>query len=152
MKGLATCGCGWCASRNLPDYGTVAFSDRLSQVEDELVAQKSSLLRFKQKPWCAGEHLDALHAIVTDVDAARHSCLAMDNNPLHTTASGRNLGPIFLGVDWAIFSLSTIIVALRLYTRLFITRNFGLDDATIALTQARRLSFQQLLHSLIAGM
>lgn len=76
----------------------------------------------------------------------------MDNNPLHTTASGGNLGPIFLGVDWAIFSLSTIIVALRLYTRLFITHNLGLDDATIALTQARCLSFQQLLHSLIAGM
>lgn len=59
----------------------------------------------------------------------------MDNNPLHTTASGGNLGPVFFGIDWAVFSLSTIIVALRLYTRLFITRNFGLDDATIALTQ-----------------
>ena len=59
----------------------------------------------------------------------------MDNNPLHTTASSRNLGPAFLGIDWAVFSVSTIVVVLRLYTRLCITRNFWLDDAVIALTQ-----------------
>ena len=101
-----------------------------------------NLLCFKQKPWCAGEHLGVPDVFITAVDAARHCCFAMDNNPLHTTASGGNLGPIFLGVDWAIFSLSTIIVALRLYTRLCITRNFGLDDAAIALTQVRHLSVQ----------
>ena len=59
----------------------------------------------------------------------------MNNNPLHTEASSENLGPAFLGVDWAVFSLSTIVVVLRLYTRTWITRNFGWDDATIALTQ-----------------
>ena len=81
------------------------------------------------------------NAVSNTVDAAGHSHFAMDNNPLHTTASGGNLGPVFLGLDWAAFSLSTIIVALRLYTKLCITRNFGFDDATIALTQARHLFF-----------
>ena len=77
---------------------------------------------------------------VSTVDAARHSSFAMNSNPLHTTASGGNLGPVFLGADWTVFSLSTIIVALRLYTRLCITRNFWLDDAAIVLTQVMRLS------------
>jgi len=52
-----------------------------------------------------------------------------------TTANTENLGPVFLGIDRAIFSLSTIIVVPRLYTRLRITRNFGWDHITIALTQ-----------------
>lgn len=63
---------------------------------------------------------------------------------MHMTASGGNLGPVFLGLDWAVFSLSTIIVVLRLYTRLCVTRNLGFDDATIALTQARYLFFRQI--------
>ena len=71
----------------------------------------------------------------------------MDNNPLHTTASGGNFGPVFLGVDWAIFSLSTIVVALRLYTRLCITRNFGWDDAAIALTQVRETADYNIIGS-----
>lgn len=61
--------------------------------------------------------------------------LRNEQQPIDTTASGGNLGPVFLGIDWAVFSLSTIIVALRLYTRVFITRHFWLDDAAIALTQ-----------------
>ncbi|KAL8686993.1 MAG: hypothetical protein Q9218_006711 [Villophora microphyllina] len=61
----------------------------------------------------------------------------MDNsqNNIHTVASNGNLGPVFLGVDWAIFSLSSIAVVIRLFTRIWVTRNFGWDDAMMALTQ-----------------
>jgi len=62
------------------------------------------------------------------------------NNPLHMTASNRNLGPVFLGVDWTVFILSTSVVLIRLYTRIWITRNVGWDDAMMALTQVRNPS------------
>ena len=61
--------------------------------------------------------------------------MASNDNSLHTTASPSNLGPVFLGVDWAVFSLSTIVVLIRLYTRIWITRNVGWDDAVMAFTQ-----------------
>ncbi|KAG7005730.1 hypothetical protein G7Y79_00018g045370 [Physcia stellaris] len=48
----------------------------------------------------------------------------------------RNLGIVFTAVDIVVFTLSSITVLLRLGTRVWITRNFGLDDATIALAQA----------------
>ena len=101
----------------------------------------SSLGDSYKSPGYAGKYLDLPHQCDSHtVDAVRHIRLAMNNNPLHTPASSGNLGPVFHGLDWALFSLSTIIVVLRLYTRLWITRNFGLDDATIALTQVRYLS------------
>ena len=113
----------------------------------------SSIGDSYKNPGYAGKHLGLPHRCASrTVDAVRHIQLAMNNNPLHTTASSGNLGPVFHGLDWAVFSLSTTIVVLRLYTRLWITRNFGLDDATIALTQVRHLSFQQIWHSLTAGM
>ncbi|KAL6720576.1 hypothetical protein ACLMJK_002500 [Lecanora helva] len=59
-----------------------------------------------------------------------------NNNSLHTEVSKKNLGPVFLGIDWTVFSISTIVVLIRLYTRGWITRNLGWDDAVIALTQA----------------
>ena len=49
--------------------------------------------------------------------------------------SGKNLGPVFEAVDAVAFGLSTLLVILRLGTRLFITRNPGWDDATIAFAQ-----------------
>ena len=63
----------------------------------------------------------------------------MDNshNNIHTVASNKNLGPVFLGVDWAVFSLSSIAVLIRLFTRAWVTRNFGWDDAVMALTQVK---------------
>ena len=63
----------------------------------------------------------------------------MDNshNNLHTVASHKNLGPVFLGVDWAVFALSSIAVLIRLFTRAWVTRNFGWDDAMMALTQVK---------------
>ncbi|KAL8839298.1 MAG: hypothetical protein Q9170_001815 [Blastenia crenularia] len=57
------------------------------------------------------------------------------SNALHTTANAANLGPVFLGIDWAVFSLSTIVVLIRLFTRGWVTRNVGWDEALIALTQ-----------------
>ena len=78
-------------------------------------------------------------------NATHTSRAAVDDNLLHTTANTANLGPVFLGVDWAVFSSSTIIVVLRLYTRLWITRNFGWDHITIALTQVlEKTSFGRL--------
>ena len=156
-------GCGWCASRNLSDRGTVVSSERhpqewmTSRLPKSLPKSLPHDTTFKwswiQNPGCVGEHLGLHHQCTSSaLDAVRHTQLAMNNNPLHTTASGGNLGPVFLGVDWVLFSLSTIIVILRLYTRLWITRNFGLDDATIALTQARNFCSQRIRHVLTANM
>lgn len=57
------------------------------------------------------------------------------HNSLHTVSSTKNLGPVIVGLDLAVFSLSTLIVLVRLYTRAWITRNFGWDDVMSALTQ-----------------
>ena len=48
-----------------------------------------------------------------------------------------NLGPVILGVNCAVFSSSTILVWLRVITRVWITHNFGWDDAVIILAQVR---------------
>ena len=137
--------------KQLTDRGTVASSERHLQ-EWMTIAPKpvpgppfNWLLSLQEPEVC--------NALLNIVDADRHIRLAMNSsNPLHTTASHGNLGPVFLGVDWALFSLSTIMVLLRLYTRLWITRNFGWDDATIALTQASHLSFSKSMHVLTAAM
>ena len=47
----------------------------------------------------------------------------------------QNRGPVVIAVLSLFFGLSTIIVFLRMTTRLYITRNFGWDDATMVLTQ-----------------
>ena len=54
--------------------------------------------------------------------------------------SGRDQdrGPVIIAVLSLFFGLSTIIVFLRMTTRLWITRNFGWDDATMALTQVEK--------------
>ncbi|KAL9012326.1 MAG: hypothetical protein Q9173_002897 [Seirophora scorigena] len=57
------------------------------------------------------------------------------NHALQLTASDNNLGPLLHGIDSAIFALPTIVVVLRLFTRAWVTRNFGWDDATMLLTQ-----------------
>ena len=61
----------------------------------------------------------------------------MDGNGVPIPAGSSNQGPVIYGIDWAFFCLSTIFVATRLGTRIWITRNFGWDDTTIALSQAR---------------
>ena len=48
-------------------------------------------------------------------------------------AGSTNLGPTVLGLDAVFFSLSTVIVFLRLLTRIWITHDFGWDDTTIVL-------------------
>ncbi|KAI4093429.1 MAG: hypothetical protein LQ344_002842 [Seirophora lacunosa] len=58
------------------------------------------------------------------------------NNASQLTASDNNLGPLLHGIDSAIFALSTTVVVLRLFTRAWVTRNFGWDDAMMLLTQA----------------
>ena len=62
----------------------------------------------------------------------------MANSQLPYPGADRNLGPAVNAVDGTLFTLSTVIVALRLFTRLRITRNFGWDDATITLAQVRQ--------------
>ena len=60
----------------------------------------------------------------------------MDPAEIIPSIGDRNLGPTLIAVNWAIFAPATILVCLRLITRIWITRNFGWDDAVIALTQA----------------
>ena len=52
----------------------------------------------------------------------------------------QNLGPVFVAVDVICFAFSTAAVLARLVTRIWITHNFGWDDATIALAQVRSFS------------
>ena len=49
--------------------------------------------------------------------------------------TGDNYGPIIKSLDWTLFGLSSIVVSLRLYTRTWIIRKLGWDDATMALSQ-----------------
>lgn len=59
----------------------------------------------------------------------------MDNAEIIPSTGDRNLGTMLIGVNWAVFGPATILVCLRLITRIWITRNFGWDDAVIGLTQ-----------------
>ena len=63
----------------------------------------------------------------------------MEKSETVSSAGDRNLGPILIGVNWAVFGPSTIIVCLRLITRIWITHNIGWDDVTILLAQVTRL-------------
>ncbi|KAL9028733.1 MAG: hypothetical protein Q9196_002951 [Gyalolechia fulgens] len=47
----------------------------------------------------------------------------------------RNLGPALIAVNCVLFIASTLVVILRSITRLWITRNFGIDDAFMVVTQ-----------------
>ena len=57
----------------------------------------------------------------------------------------RNLGPLLIGLNWAVFGPATILVCLRLITRIWITHNFGWDDAVIGLTQVSALTYSPAL-------
>ena len=46
-------------------------------------------------------------------------------------------GPLVLGIDSTVFGIATLMILLRLYTRTWITRNLGWDDATIILAGVR---------------
>lgn len=59
----------------------------------------------------------------------------MDQAEIIPSSGDRNLGPLLIAVNWAVFGPATILVCLRLITRIWITRNFGWDDAVIGLTQ-----------------
>lgn len=73
----------------------------------------------------------------------------MDKAEIIPSTGDRNLGPMLIAVNWAIFGPATILVCLRLITRIWITYNFGWDDAVIALTQ---VSFPiHSIHSLPCG-
>jgi len=60
---------------------------------------------------------------------------AMDGVDMPPPGGDQNRGPVVIAVLSLFFGLSTIIVFLRVVTRICITRNFGWDDATMALTQ-----------------
>ena len=47
----------------------------------------------------------------------------------------RDLGPTLVGVNWAVFGPSWIFVILRSITRIWISRNFGWDDAVMVFAQ-----------------
>ena len=51
----------------------------------------------------------------------------------------RNLDSVLIGVNWAVFGPSWIAVILRTITRIWISRNFGWDDAVMLITQVRTL-------------
>ncbi|KAI8965446.1 hypothetical protein F5Y11DRAFT_344606 [Daldinia sp. FL1419] len=55
----------------------------------------------------------------------------MDHVSHHTEG---NLGPALLAVAWLVASISILVVALRFYVRIGITRRFGVDDGLIILT------------------
>ena len=52
---------------------------------------------------------------------------------------------MLIGVNWAIFGPATILVCLRLITRIWITHNFGWDDAVIGITQVSILFYTAAL-------
>lgn len=74
--------------------------------------------------------------------------MGISHNPLHTVASNENLGPVFIGIDWAVFCLSTIVVLVRLYTRLWITNNIGWGMLFPFRTLHRRRQLHDIVHSL----
>ena len=69
----------------------------------------------------------------------------MDKAEIIPSSGDDNLGPMLIGVNWAIFGPATILVCLRLFTRLYITHNFGWDDAVIAVTQVSLLAYNAVL-------
>lgn len=68
-----------------------------------------------------------------------------DKSETIPSSGDTNLGPVLIGVNWAVFSPSTILVCLRVITRIWITHNFGWDDAVIVLAQVRDIE------TLVAG-
>lgn len=56
-------------------------------------------------------------------------------SPPPSGGDNRNLGPILVGLNWMVFGPATILVCLRVGTRIWITRNLGWDDFTIVLAQ-----------------
>ena len=66
----------------------------------------------------------------------------MDQAEIIPSTGDRNLGPLLIAVNWAVFGPATILVCLRLITRIWITHNFGWDDAVIGLTQVGIPSLQ----------
>jgi hypothetical protein len=81
--------------------------------------------------------------LAKDVAVTSHSqqhtqkIAAMDGVDMPPLGGDQNRGPVVIAVLSLFFGLSTIIVFLRVVTRICITRNFGWDDATMALTQVR---------------
>lgn len=58
-----------------------------------------------------------------------------DKSEIIPSHGDRNLGPMLIIVNWAVFGPSTIIVCLRVVTRIWITHNFGWDDGVMLLAQ-----------------
>lgn len=59
----------------------------------------------------------------------------MDSVGQAPAGGDRNLGPVIIAVNVVVLTLSTLVVILRTITRLFLTRNFGWDDAMMVFTQ-----------------
>lgn len=53
----------------------------------------------------------------------------------------RNLGPAVIALNCVVFTSSSLIVILRTVTRIWITHNFGWDDAVMVLTQVQNIVY-----------
>ena len=62
----------------------------------------------------------------------------MEGVDIPSPGGDQSRGPAVIAVLSLFFGLSTVMVFLRSATRICITRNFGWDDATMALTQVKR--------------
>ena len=60
----------------------------------------------------------------------------MDANSLHLPPSSTNLGPLVTGIILTLFGITTIFVILRSVTRIFITKDYGWDDAAVIFSWA----------------
>ncbi|KAL8862515.1 MAG: hypothetical protein Q9178_001013 [Gyalolechia marmorata] len=59
----------------------------------------------------------------------------MDSKGEAPAGGDENLGPTIISINIVVFIASTLIVIIRIYTRLRLTKNFGWDDAFMVLTQ-----------------
>ncbi|KAL9128788.1 MAG: hypothetical protein Q9217_002597 [Psora testacea] len=75
-----------------------------------------------------------------DPQCPGHSAMNDEGGSTPPPERDRNLGPVLIGVNWAVFGPSWIFVILRLITRIWISHNFGWDDAVMVLAQVRSTS------------
>ncbi|KAL8915510.1 MAG: hypothetical protein Q9171_000075 [Xanthocarpia ochracea] len=69
----------------------------------------------------------------------------MDSKGEAPAGGDENLGPTIISINIVVFVASTLVVIIRIYTRLCLTKNFGWDDAFMVLTQVYRIICPRLL-------
>ena len=66
--------------------------------------------------------------------------MSMEGGEVVPPDGDRNYGAILTGVNWAVFGPSWIFVILRSISRIWISHNFGWDDAVMVFAQVRNTS------------